>query len=396
MLEINYIAVIVAAIVQMIVGLVWYSPQLFGKAWMRLSGVSKEDMKKRSMGKSYSVGFIAAFVTAMVMSYFLSLAGATTFGGAANVAFWIWLGFLATTMLGSVLWEAKPTTLYLINVSYQLGPNSEDQRYFNLRCFPLVQTEVHNGVVLMIDDVTHSVILQNRIVASSKNTLLGDITMTLAHNINNPLTSVYGRIEYLLSKSEHKAYPEEVTRNLKIAQEQLVKVLGIIKDVSSFAYGKQHYPKMGHLHDILGKALSLTEHELAVQGIEVSQQLDPSIPQMLLDENGIEQAMINIIINAKDAMPEGGQLEIVSRNFSEKFAEIDFKDTGKGMTEEDKSTAFDLFFTKKDTHIGLGLTTVSRVVQEHGGNVKINTREGAGTCISLKFPVRDSLTVPRD
>lgn len=123
MFDVNYVAIVVASIVHIIIGLLWYSPAAFGKAWMRLSGISKDDMekmRKKGMGKSYIVAFIGALVMALVLSNFIALVGASTFAAAANLAFWIWLGFLATTMLGMVVWEGKPTTLYLINVAYQL------------------------------------------------------------------------------------------------------------------------------------------------------------------------------------------------------------------------------------------------------------------------------------
>jgi len=120
---VNYVAVIVVAIVQVIIGMIWYSPAVFGKAWMRLSGISKEEMdrmKKKGMSKSYVLGFIAAFVMGLVLSALLGTFGVAGVGAAASVAFWMWLGFVATSMIGMVLWEGRPNTLYLINAAYFL------------------------------------------------------------------------------------------------------------------------------------------------------------------------------------------------------------------------------------------------------------------------------------
>ena len=121
--EINYLAVLAAAIVSMAIGMAWYSEFLFGSMWMKLMGFTSKDIekgKKEGMGKL----MLAAFVGSLVMSYILSLfikyvQASTTLEG-LEVGFWLWLGFLATSMLNSVLWEGKPTKLYLINVSHQL------------------------------------------------------------------------------------------------------------------------------------------------------------------------------------------------------------------------------------------------------------------------------------
>lgn len=117
----NYIAIGGAALASMAVGMLWYSPALFGKAWMKLMGFKKADMKKMKMSPAAAMGMglatalVLAFVTAMLVDTL----GYTTAAEGALLGFWLWLGFFATTSLGSVLWENKPFKLYLINVSYQ-------------------------------------------------------------------------------------------------------------------------------------------------------------------------------------------------------------------------------------------------------------------------------------
>src|SRR3989344_456749 len=109
--------VIVAAIGSMILGFLWYGP-LFGKAWMAEMKINpkKAAAAKKGMGKSYSALFLSAVVMAYVLGYFLNILCATTTSIAAYVAFWIWLGFIATKSLGGILWEGKTTRLYLLNV----------------------------------------------------------------------------------------------------------------------------------------------------------------------------------------------------------------------------------------------------------------------------------------
>ena len=120
---INYIVVLIAAIASMIVGALWYSPLLFGNLWAKLSNFSKSDMekaKKKGMGSSYFMAFIGSLVTAFVLAAFINLAGAESLRVALEIAFWLWLGFIATTTLSSVLWEGKPVKLYMLNNAHNL------------------------------------------------------------------------------------------------------------------------------------------------------------------------------------------------------------------------------------------------------------------------------------
>ena len=119
---INYLAVLVAAIINMGIGFLWYGP-LFGKVWMQLSGFTKKQIaeaKKKKMGKTYAIAFLSTLLMSYVMAHFVDYAEANTFALGAVAGFWIWLGFVATIMLGTVLWEGKPIKLYLINSLHYL------------------------------------------------------------------------------------------------------------------------------------------------------------------------------------------------------------------------------------------------------------------------------------
>ncbi len=119
---INYLAVFVAAIVSMVIGGFWYSPLLFGKNWaegMNFAPKDMLDMKKRA-NASYAINFLLLLLMAFVLAHFVDYAQATTFIEGVQAGFWVWLGFIATVSLGSVLWEGRPIQVYLINAGYQL------------------------------------------------------------------------------------------------------------------------------------------------------------------------------------------------------------------------------------------------------------------------------------
>jgi hypothetical protein len=119
--DVNYIAVGVSAVVAFVIGMLWYSPLLFANAWMKLSGRSNGDLnkaKKKGMAGTMLAGFASILVMSYVLAYFVGLAGASTVLEGAQVGFLLWLGFIATVMLGIVLWENKPVKLYVLNIAH--------------------------------------------------------------------------------------------------------------------------------------------------------------------------------------------------------------------------------------------------------------------------------------
>ena len=119
--DINYLAVLVSAIVSMGLGALWYSPMIFGKMWMKLMNIDEKSMKKaqkKEMGKSYAIAFAASLLMAYVLAHFVDYAQAKTALEGMQAGFWIWLGFVATITLNSVLWEGRPWKLYLINAAH--------------------------------------------------------------------------------------------------------------------------------------------------------------------------------------------------------------------------------------------------------------------------------------
>ena len=119
MIQVNYVAVLLAAVSAMVIGSIWYGP-LFGKAWMKLTGVSKEDVNKKEMPKLYGIMFLGALVEGYILSHFIHYAGAYTVFDGAKTGVWAWLGFVAATMLGSYLFAKRPVKLFYIDAGYAL------------------------------------------------------------------------------------------------------------------------------------------------------------------------------------------------------------------------------------------------------------------------------------
>ncbi len=119
MIQVNYVAVAAAGVSAMVTGGIWYGP-LFGKLWMKLVGVSKNDVKKSEMPKLYGIMFVGAIIEAYVLSMFIHYAGAVGLFNGAKTGFWAWLGFVGPVMLGNYLFSKKPLTLFKIDAGYAL------------------------------------------------------------------------------------------------------------------------------------------------------------------------------------------------------------------------------------------------------------------------------------
>ena len=122
---VNYLAVLVTALITMVIGFVWYSPMLFGKQWSELMGFSvnsPEDLKnmRQKAKPAYAVSFIGALLMSYVLAHFVDYAGSTTFAEGLQTGFWIWIGFVATTGLTNNMFSGKPLKLYMINYGYHL------------------------------------------------------------------------------------------------------------------------------------------------------------------------------------------------------------------------------------------------------------------------------------
>ncbi len=119
----NYWAILVAAVAQFVLGMLWYSPLLFGRSWMKLMKVDEANMKgsKKDMGATFFMSFLSSLVLSYVLAHFVSYLGLVEIEESLEAAFWIWLGFVAMTHLSGVIYEKKPFQLYAINMAYYLG-----------------------------------------------------------------------------------------------------------------------------------------------------------------------------------------------------------------------------------------------------------------------------------
>jgi two-component system NtrC family sensor kinase len=234
---------------------------------------------------------------------------------------------------------------------------------------------------------------QYQLIQSEKLASLGKLAAVVAHEINNPLAGVLTYIKLLLKITVKEPFPlarvKEMRGYLSLMDKEMDRVTRIVKDLLTFA--RQSKPKIENtdVNTILEKSLSLLENKIKLQNIKLNVSLDSTLPLVPCDFSQIQQALMNIIINGTEAMPDKGELTIKSHHLPEdEFIEIEISDTGTGIPEDHLLKVFDPFFTTKDAGkgVGLGLSIAYGIVNEHKGSIEVKSKAGKGTTFIIKLP----------
>ena len=219
---------------------------------------------------------------------------------------------------------------------------------------------------------------------NEKLSALGLLAAEVAHEIRNPLT-----VLKMLYHSMDLKFPagDPRARDAEIMGEKMDHLNRIVEKILDFARTSEPQLRPVNLNKLLDDLGLLTRHKLRNQNIQLEKYLDPHLPQVMADPMQLEQAFLNLTLNAVEAMPQGGKLRITTRAKDSRL-EVEFQDSGEGMTAEQSQQAFtSLLNTTKPKGAGLGLAIVSRVVESHRGQTSIQSAKGQGTTITLSFPM---------
>ena len=233
--------------------------------------------------------------------------------------------------------------------------------------------------------------VEEQLRQNEKLSALGLLAAEVAHEIRNPLT-----VMKMLYHSLDLRFPQGDPRgkDAEILGEKIEHLNKIVDQILAFARTTEPTFAPVNLNELIGELGLLVRHKLRHQNIAFLHQLDPALPTVMADATQLEQAFLNLILNAAEAMPEGGKLTVSSRKEAVKDGGktvrvvVEFKDTGEGMTDEQRRRAFSsVLFTTKSKGTGLGLAIVGRVVETHRGELKIKSRPRHGTTISVLLPL---------
>jgi PAS domain S-box-containing protein len=232
--------------------------------------------------------------------------------------------------------------------------------------------------------------LEQQLIASGRLVSLGEITASMAHEFNNPLGIVMGFAEDLLSET---APSSPQYRALQIINEESKRCQKIIQELLEFSRPKSADLSLTDIKQAVEKTLNLVSTYLYKQKINAAALLDEHLPRIHADSQQLEQVLVNLYLNAIDAMPEGGKLTVGatlerSDGMTAPMIVITVTDTGFGIEPKDLSKIFLPFFTaKKRRGLGLGLSICERIIKNHGGQINVQSQPETGTTFTLSLPL---------
>ena len=225
---------------------------------------------------------------------------------------------------------------------------------------------------------------RNQLIQAERLATAGKMSASFAHEIRNPLSSMRMLAQMLMQKPEMSQ--ERHQQSLRYILEEIERIDTIVKGLMDFARPTALNLTQQPLAPVLQAVLDLMEANLAHHKIELVLDVSSVTPEIQFDSDKLKQAFMNVVLNAMEAMPQGGTLK-VSTIVDEDRVGIKVVDTGVGISEEDLVHLFEPFFTKKTRGTGLGLANVKRILEEHGGSVEIESILDEGTEVSLWLPL---------
>ncbi len=235
--------------------------------------------------------------------------------------------------------------------------------------------------------------MQSELIQSEKLAAIGQLAAGVAHELNNPLTSVLGLVDLLLTNENLTPAMKE---DLKVVREESLQCSTIISNLLRFARKHPAQKIATPINEVVEQTLKLVHHELDILGIELIKDFDLKDPMVKVDPYQIQQVFLNLSNNAMDALKEkvGGKFTIQTKKEGEKV-KVQFSDNGCGIPKKNLSHIFEPFFTTKDVGkgTGLGLSISYGIVRDHGGTIHVESQEGLGTTFWIELDLENSQTL---
>lgn len=216
---------------------------------------------------------------------------------------------------------------------------------------------------------------------------IAQLAGSLAHEIKNPLSVIRMNMDLLAEELDPPQTTAErrALQKTKIVQEQCVRLQNLLDDFLRFARLRQLNLLPGSLNEQVSRVLDFVSAQAERQGIEIVRYLDPDLPSINLDAETLYSALLNLVINAIQAMPDGGTLMVRTQETRHGVA-LGLIDTGCGMNEETALHMFDAFYSTKDGGSGLGLPLARKIIDAHQARIDVQSELGRGTKFTLEFP----------
>jgi signal transduction histidine kinase len=238
------------------------------------------------------------------------------------------------------------------------------------------------GVSRICRDITHLKKAEERLLLTERLSSLGELTAGVAHELRNPLAGIKLNTQIL---SRRKDLPDLERRVLESTQEGIDKIQKIVEDMLHFAKPKPAHFKEEAVNEVVEKSLLILQPKLKNANIQWLFEKGEALPTVRIDQHQIQQVLVNLILNAIQAMEKGGALSIQTFGRPGGVG-IAVKDTGIGIPKTNLKKIFDPFFTTKSEGTGLGLSISLKILEKHGATLEVVSKEGKGSTFTLHLP----------
>ena len=255
------------------------------------------------------------------------------------------------------------------------------------------------GVLMVLTDITALKRLELQIRRSDRLASLGTLSAGMAHEIKNPLVSIKTFAQLLPERYQDSDFRETFSN---LIGHEIDRIDSLVNQLLRFARPAKPLLKPLRVHEVLEKSLMLVGHRLYQKEIKLSRSWNASLDTIRADADQLEQVFLNFFLNAMDAMKQGGELNVATEiRPAEEWASpvtgmdgeghevlrVSVRDNGEGIKDEDIPHVFDPFFTTKDYGTGLGLSVVHGIIQEHGGQIEVESELAKGTAFHILLPL---------
>jgi PAS domain S-box-containing protein len=242
------------------------------------------------------------------------------------------------------------------------------------------------GICLVARDVTMELELQNELISAERLAAIGKLSAGVAHELNNPLTGILTFAEDLLEESD-SADPRR--EDYQVIVNETLRCRRIVQDLLDFSRQKAPESRHMQINQVVERVLKMIERQASFHNVAFQLEMDPALPEIEIDPNQIQQAILNLVINARDAMDANGQIRISSKVDPDRDAVVlEVRDAGCGIHPDLLQKVFEPFYsTKGERGNGLGLPAVSSVMEQHNGQVEVDSELGKGSAFRLVFPL---------
>jgi signal transduction histidine kinase len=241
------------------------------------------------------------------------------------------------------------------------------------------------GAVVLVCDATRVREVELGVRRSERLTGLETLAAAIAHEIRNPLGAMGINLQLLEESLNAGEAGEKARRYLDVVLAETQRLNAIVESFIRFARPRPLERALTPVAGILDLVMALVKPECDRQGVSVVREVDGSVPPLVVDGSQLQQALLNLVVNALQAMPSGGRLSL-RLSVDPPFARIDVTDSGPGIPAEDIEKVFDLYYTTKKTGLGLGLPIAQKIVTDHQGYLTVRSRPGE-TCFSVGLPL---------